>query len=386
MSTLTDKKLEIYEDESSLEISFKWFNPMAFFLLFFTIFWIGFLVFWYAISFSTGAPLFAKLFPLIHVSVGVGLAYYVLCLFFNKTYFHIHDGQLHVVHQPIPWWRGNRSINIEEISQFYVKEKKTSGKNGEKYTYDLRAKFRNHEDKSIMAIDNISSSTAQELEERLEKFLGIQNQPVRGEYQSHFNQAVNQKFKSARQHRSGAFDSEFSSLFFAKASEQIHFEGTPLKVAAIAQYDWHNGNTDKLLQLLNGEQKETILYIRQQKALLSVYQEEDIIQGKIPLNFNKTAPERIIELEGRTYLLEQSYMGESFFSFADGHTDTSQWVYLTEDGQHYLRVQEQKGQQTYSLGRKLSADDFNQPLNLNERPAPSTSKPQARDWDQKDFV
>lgn len=385
MNTLSEKKLEIYEDESSLEISFKWFNPMAFFLLFFSIFWVGFLVFWYAISFSTGAPLMALLFPIIHVSVGVGLIYYVLCLFFNKTYFHIYDGELNVVHQPIPWWRGNRKMNIEDIVQFYVKEKKTNGKNGPKFSYDLRAKLRNQEDKSIMALDDISSVTAKELEKRLEKFLGIQDQAVRGEYQSNAGPAE-LRFKEARIHPSDAFVSPFSELFFVKPADTVHFEGIPLQVAAIAQYDWHNGNSDKLLQLLNEQQQERIIYIKQQKALLKAYEEKDIIQGKIPIDFDKTAPERTIELNGIQYFLEQSYMGESFFSFTNDHTNTSQWIYLSEDQQHYLRIQEQKDQISYSLGQQLTAEDFSAPLDLNNIPAPQKNKPLIKDWDQEDFV
>ncbi|GAB5553502.1 MAG: hypothetical protein Sapg2KO_30930 [Saprospiraceae bacterium] len=385
MTSITDKKLEIYEDDDSLEISFKWFSPMAFFLLFFSIFWVGFLVFWYAISFSTGAPLMAILFPLIHVGVGVGLVYYVLCLFFNKTYFHIHDGELNVIHQPIPWWKGNRKMNIEDISQFYVKEKKSSSKNGTNYTYDLRAKLRNNEDKSIMAIDNISSQTAMELEKRLEKFLGIQDQPVKGEYQSIGSQKEPQ-FKLARKHFKKNINATFSDLYFAESNNEIHFEGTPLKVAAIAQYDWHNGNTDKLLQLLDDQQVETIIYIKQQKAILKAFQEQDLIQGKMPITFNQSAPAKTIEIDGITFFLEQSYMGESFFSFTTGHSETKQWLYFSEDQQQYLRIQEQKGQLSYSKGRQLSADDFNAPLDLNKMPEIQKPNPQARDWENGDFV
>ncbi|MEM6379134.1 MAG: DUF4178 domain-containing protein, partial [Bacteroidota bacterium] len=304
------------------------------------------------------------------------------------TFFHIYEEELYVVHQPIPWWRGNRKIKVKDIDQLYVKEKRTNSKDGPRFTYDLRVKFKTKEDKSLMSLSDVSSHTAQELEERLENFLGIQNRPVRGEFQGQANQLPNQRFKEARQHKRQSFDSKFSNLFFTKSGDTLHFEGTPLRVSAVAQYDWHNGNTDKLLQLLNDEQEETIVYIRQQKALLKAFQEKDLIQGKMPIVFNKMAPAPLIELDGSSYFLEQSFMGESFFSFASGHTDTKQWVYLTDDGKHYLRIQEQKGQLSYSLGQQLNADDFSKPLNLNERPASPkpTPKPQVRDWDNKDFV
>lgn len=76
----------------TLRIQFRWFTPMVFIPLFFCIFWDGFLVVWYAIAFSTNGPLMMKLFPLLHVAVGVGLTWFVLATFVNRTTITVGDG------------------------------------------------------------------------------------------------------------------------------------------------------------------------------------------------------------------------------------------------------------------------------------------------------
>jgi hypothetical protein len=125
---LNTNKLHVIEDQQGLSIQFAWFSPTAIFLAFFCLVWFGFLTFWYTMAGATGAPLLFFIFPLIHVAVGLGLGYYTLCLFFNKTYIDIHDHHLWVHHTPIPWWKGNVNIAVQDIEQVYVKEKKQKTK------------------------------------------------------------------------------------------------------------------------------------------------------------------------------------------------------------------------------------------------------------------
>ena len=113
---LGDKKLEVYQDRDRLEITLKWFTPIALFLLFFTVIWNAFLVFWYSMAISGGAWIMV-LFPILHVAVGVYLTYYTLCLFFNKTFIDISGDYLTIRHTPIPWWKGNRRIPVNAIEQ-----------------------------------------------------------------------------------------------------------------------------------------------------------------------------------------------------------------------------------------------------------------------------
>jgi hypothetical protein len=93
---------------------------MAFGLLFFCIVWDSFLIFWYwaaLLGMGNGPAAFnllAIIFPIAHVAVGVGLTYFTLCLFLNKTQI-IYDGHfLSIRSGPIPVW-GNRGMAREEI-------------------------------------------------------------------------------------------------------------------------------------------------------------------------------------------------------------------------------------------------------------------------------
>jgi hypothetical protein len=102
-----------------LYIRRSWFTPALFFLLFFCVAWDGFLVFWYTIAIfgkaaKGGGDWMMILFPLGHVAVGVGLTYFTLAGFFNKTQILVDRDELFLKHGPIPWW-GNRRVAVEDI-------------------------------------------------------------------------------------------------------------------------------------------------------------------------------------------------------------------------------------------------------------------------------
>ncbi len=102
----------------------RWFHPMLFFLLFFCIAWDAFLVFWYAIALfgpgnNGGMGWLMIVFPVAHVAVGVGLTYYVVAGFLNKTEILVTADSLYVRHRPIPW-RGNRELRRDEIRQIEI--------------------------------------------------------------------------------------------------------------------------------------------------------------------------------------------------------------------------------------------------------------------------
>jgi hypothetical protein len=65
-------KLKVYEDDTMLSMEYKWFNPSAIFMIFFSVIWFAFLAFWYGMAASRGAPWIFFVFPLLHVGVGYG--------------------------------------------------------------------------------------------------------------------------------------------------------------------------------------------------------------------------------------------------------------------------------------------------------------------------
>lgn len=157
----------------------KHFSPTAFFLLFFCIAWDSFLFFWYFGEASESMPLIHKIFPIAHVAVGIGLTYYTICLFINKTKISIQGGQLIVKDFPLPM--GNsKVIPHDDITQFYVQEKVTKNEDSSSISYILMAITKNKKLKKVIKGLN-EKEEGLYLEQELEKNLKIKPQPVKGE-------------------------------------------------------------------------------------------------------------------------------------------------------------------------------------------------------------
>jgi hypothetical protein len=158
-------------------LSFRWKSAMIWGLVFFLVFWDGFLIVWYGIAFTQGAPLGAILFPLIHVSVGVGLTYYVFCAFINSTRIRFGHDNVTVRHGPL-WWPGAKTVPREHIEQFFCE---FSGMQvNDKNTYNVSLVL--HGGKRISLVKYLSlPEHALFIEQEAEKALGIENRRVVGE-------------------------------------------------------------------------------------------------------------------------------------------------------------------------------------------------------------
>ncbi len=175
--------LQIADDGWSYELSWRWFRPVFLFLVFFCIAWDSFLVFWYAMAIGGGPPfpfnLIMILFPIAHVAVGVGLTWYTLCGFVNRTVVAVRNHELTVRHGPLPW-PGNLTLDAGDIRQFYVREKVSRGKNGTSVTYDVEViQSAGNCRKLITGLD--SSDLALAIEQGLEQHLRIVDEPIAGE-------------------------------------------------------------------------------------------------------------------------------------------------------------------------------------------------------------
>jgi hypothetical protein len=377
------KKLDIYEDSRSIGITLRWFTPIAFFLLFFSIAWDGFLVFWYSLAFSGDAPWIMVLFPILHVAVGVYLTYYTLCLFFNKTFIDADSQYLTVVHKPIPWWRGNRKIPTGQVKQLYVVEKKSTGKNGVSYTYELRAKLRDGSEKDLLSLDGASSEDIHAIEEHLERFMGIEDLPVKGEYAK-----TQEKSRTEEPRRQGRIFVEpaLSSAYFAKEGDALDLRSESLEVVGITQYDWNDGNSDKLLQTVNSGREERLLFLEQKSALLNAYRERELNIFETNLGkFRSENPPPSLVVEGQEYFPSHFKTGKGFVAGSIKGLEVKQWHYATRDQQSFVRIV--SFQQTLSLykGEKLHAADFGSALDLG-KPPQRDLETRDQEWREEDLV
>ena len=166
---------------TGLTLKYRWFSPKFIFLVFFCVFWDGFLIFWYTKALSTNAPMMVILFPLIHVSVGIGLTYYTLAGFLNSTIVDVTRNGITIYHTPLPWI-GNKTIPVIDVVQLYREEIVSQSNNSLRIKYQLSAVSR--ENKKITVIGGIETAeVALFLEQEIEQWLGIKDVKVAGEMQ-----------------------------------------------------------------------------------------------------------------------------------------------------------------------------------------------------------
>ncbi len=326
------KELKVFEDQDNLNITYSWFDSTAIPTFMFSLFWCGFLVMWYTLGLVAGAPLVMFLFPIIHVIVGISTMYSALTKLFNKTIIDVYYGEINIVHKPVPWIKGNTQLNQGDIEQFYVKEAK--GKQGR--AYNLRAKLKSGKDISILAINASDSHLILQLEERLEQFMEIEDQPVSGEY-GKSKQYYEKKAKLPKRKRKTKIGHNFN--YDLENGSKLTVKNNWLTVNNTTQYDWVKGNSDKLFQLISESGKENLLYVRKKGKLFSSYVEHELsTKERNRLKFNVGSPPKKLFVDGRYYIQTAILNGNQFLSDDSKPIAVKQWIYSTEDSEVQLRI------------------------------------------------
>lgn len=179
LKALIPEHVVVEHGPNGLVLSYNWFSWTYIALAVFALFWDGFLVFWYSVAFSQDAPWIMFVFPLLHVSVGVGLTYSALAGFYNKTIITVGMGQLSIQHTPFPW-PGNRTVQASDLVQLYSEERMTRSNNVTRTTYQLSAI--SNQNKKIKLLSGLNTpDEVRFFEHQIEEQLGIQDRPVEGE-------------------------------------------------------------------------------------------------------------------------------------------------------------------------------------------------------------
>lgn len=179
------ERFQVDESEHKLTISYSWFTPMAFFITFFAVFWNA--ISWTIFGgdgfgpISEGFFIFA-LFPLIFPAVGLGLIYYNVAQYINRTYIVVGKGELRAYSRPLPTLN-NLRLDHSTIHQLFVKQRVNHGKNGVSISYDVLAVL--HGGKRQQIVGSLAQADqALFIEQEIEHYLGIDDTPVSGEYRS----------------------------------------------------------------------------------------------------------------------------------------------------------------------------------------------------------
>jgi len=169
------KGVDVKYNHGGLVITRKWFTPAIFALLFFCVFWDGFMIVWYTIAIMKQQWAMAA-FGTIHAMVGIGLTYFTVCGFVNRTEITVTHGKIAIVHLPLPV-PGSKESNSAEISQLYSERSVSHSRNGTSISYRLRAQTIHGKD--LKLIENLPQQEhALYLEQQIERYLGISDAPV----------------------------------------------------------------------------------------------------------------------------------------------------------------------------------------------------------------
>lgn len=339
------KGLQIDERGGTLEISYRWKQPVAYFLIFFCLFWDGFMVVWYGIAITTGAWSMA-LFGIIHLGVGVGLTYYTISMFVNTTYITATREAVKVEHKPLKaYMAGMREIETKNVDQFYVQETVSRGKNGTSRSYALRVKMKDGADKAFISqyvIQNVKM--AQELERRLESFLGIRDRQVEGEYSSIGKATAAELPRQVQK----SMDPSYLTISDLEKGSVLNYDLKTWEVVYETQYDWVASESDRLLQLASDSGDNALLYLHAEMATTTPWIERKLEAHQMrgdTFNIQKEGSEIVqITYEGTRYMLSETMQGQVFARGTNAAgREGKQWFYISTDKQKSLRMLQIEG-------------------------------------------
>ncbi len=368
--------LQVYENVDELYIKYKWSRAAGLALGFFAAFWNGFLLFWYGGALLAGAPLLFFLFPILHLIAGVFIGHQALSMLFNHTHITVSQGQLSIEHRPIPAFKGNKYYPTAEIDQFYITQK--TGNKGSKY-YEFRCKMIDGEDIKLIGNNGMSVEKMKELEEKLEHYIGIVDHPVKGEYGRTASILPEQKALLPRRQRKTDLPETARFAYSLRPNQQLIINNENLTVRHLTQFDWKDGNTDKLIQLTDELEKEHLIYLKQNKGIISAATERELnVLETQNIDFDTHQIPSKVTINGEIYILEQLLEGKSFLSNIDGPAQANVWIYKSIDAQKYIRVTESERLLKWHEGT---------PLPMREMlPAEYRTLDRTEGYDQDDFV
>lgn len=160
-----------------------WRSSRAPFLLGLCVFWDSVLLVW-VIMLKAGGDFAASFgwewgLALGHAGIGMGLTYYTLASFLNKTDVHVSPTSLTVRIHPLRW-PGGGHFPIEMIRQIFVRERASRSHNGRGASYEVGFLDQRGVDRTLVSgLETVEQ--ARSIERELESVLGIRNRPVSGE-------------------------------------------------------------------------------------------------------------------------------------------------------------------------------------------------------------
>lgn len=177
-----------------LEITYRWLGKQHKGLLFFAILWNAFIVFFTAIMFFAGfddsdidSPVAVLCFMIPFYAVGIGMAWYVLAGYLNRTNIRIRGNGIETNHAPIPMFgAANKRIDRKHIAQIYcIRRVAYTSNDVPVYVYDVHYVKDGGDDYDLVkGVDSLNKAIF--IEQQIEHLYRIEDAGVDDEYQSQF--------------------------------------------------------------------------------------------------------------------------------------------------------------------------------------------------------
>ncbi len=118
----------------------------------------------------------------LFAAIGFGLLLWALASIFNTTYLTVDQKSIRIQHRPFKLLYQEYEIPVDQVEQIYVKEYVSTQVNSTLYTaFAIRMKMTGGKDLRLLkGINKVEQ--AQFIEQEMERFAGIKDREVRGEY------------------------------------------------------------------------------------------------------------------------------------------------------------------------------------------------------------
>ncbi len=165
-----ENRLLVDKNENELQISYHWKDGLAYFMAICTSVWLAFTFFIFLETSIHFTPAY------FFVIFGLGLLYYTICLFVNKTVISVTENKFEIFFSSLPW-RGNIRVDTAKIDQLHVQwfsqRNSKSLKSANVKVAGLYLIFTDHQSKEIASANTLGNPENMEKIKLLaENFLG----------------------------------------------------------------------------------------------------------------------------------------------------------------------------------------------------------------------
>jgi hypothetical protein len=176
------KGLEVMHLGFELSIDAKPSNTLKIFFTIFSLFWNGVIAIFVLVALFSGR-LEILLYISLHLTIGLIMAYYALCLFVNKNQILVDKRSLRTKHGPlkIPF-KKEHYIEANFINQIFCQKYVVATINGQP-RYGYKVVLRKNDGDNLDIIHGLELyHQALYLEQQIESYLNLEDKPVEEEY------------------------------------------------------------------------------------------------------------------------------------------------------------------------------------------------------------